>query len=171
MALELSQDIKNKIDKWAERYPDNQRKSCIMEALRIVQEDCSGSVNEEQMQAVAKHVGVEPIEVYEIATFYDMYELKQIGKFLICICTNVSCALCGAAKLVKWFKEEVGAGLGETSEDGMFTIKEVECMGACCGAPMCQVNNRHYYENLTQEKVKKLVAALRSGSEPLPEEI
>ena len=171
MSVELSQDIKQKIDKWAERYPKENRKSCIIEALRIVQEDCGGTLDEAHMQAVAKHIGVEPIAAYEIASFYDMFELKKIGKFLICICTNVSCALCGAQKLVNWFKAETGIGLGETSDDGMFTLKEVECMGACCGAPMCQVNNRHYYENMTAEKVATLIAALRSGKEPLPEEL
>ena len=171
MAIELSEAVKQKIDNWAERYPQEQRQSCILEALRIVQEDCGGTLDVQHMQAVARHIGVEPIVAYEIASFYDMYELNKIGKFLICICTNVSCALCGAAKLVGWFEDEVGAGLGETSDDGMFTLKEVECMGACCGAPMCQVNNRHYYENLTAKKVKALVAALRSGKEPLPEEL
>jgi NADH-quinone oxidoreductase subunit E len=171
MAVELSLEVKQKIDKWAERYPQEHRRSCILEALRIVQEESGGSLDEQSMQALAKHIGVEPVVVYEIATFYDMYELKKIGKFLICICTNVSCALCGAAKLVSWFKNEIGIGLGETTEDGVFTLKEVECMGACCGAPMCQVNNRHYYENMSAEKVKNLITAMRAGSEPLPEEI
>ena len=172
MAYVLTDDIKQQIDNWAKRYPDGQRRSCVIEALRIVQESSqSASLETEQMQAVAAYLGMQPIEVYEIATFYDMLELQPVGKFLICICTNISCELCGASKLVGWFKDELGIGLGETTVDGQFTLKEVECMGACCGAPMCQVNNRHYYENLTASKVKHLLSLLRNGKEPAPEEL
>lgn len=171
MSEVLSTELKQKIDAWAKRYPEQWRRSAVIEALRMVQEEYSGSLQQEHMDAVAAHLGMQPIEVYEVASFYDMYELKPVGENLICICTNVSCDLCGAWQLVAWFKQRLGIGLGETSNDGKYTLKEVECMGACCGAPMCQVNNRHYHENLTAERVARLIDFLEAGHEPTPQEV
>ena len=146
------------IDRWIAKYPADQRQSAVMAALRIAQEE-KGWLTTEIMDAIADYLGMPPISVYEVATFYSMYELKPVGRHKICVCTNVSCMLRGAEEVVAHLRERLGIGLGETTPDGKITLKEVECLGACGGAPMFQVN-KDYHENLTPEKIDQVLASL-----------
>ena len=156
----FSKETTQAIDEWIAKYPADQKQSAVMPALRIVQEAHEGSLTTELMDAVAAYLGMETVAVYEVATFYSMYELKPVGKHKICVCTNVSCMLCGSDQIVSHLQNKLGIKLGETTEDGKFTLKEVECLGACGGAPMFQIE-REYYENLTPEKVDKILDGLK----------
>ena len=155
----LSDNSRAEIDKWVEKYPNDQKQSAVMAALRIVQEANGGYLTEPLMNAVADYLDMPRISVYEVATFYSMYELKPVGKHKICICTNISCMLCGSDDVVAHLKNRLGIGLGETTEDGRITLKEVECLGACVGAPMFQIGE-HNYENLTPEKIDTILDQL-----------
>ena len=130
-----------------------------MAALRIVQDDNGGYLTQELMDKVAAYLDMPPIAVYEVATFYSMYELKPVGKHKVCVCTNVSCMIKGSDKVVEHMESKLGIKLGETTEDGKFTLKEVECLGACGGAPMFQIGNK-YFENLTPELVDSILDGL-----------
>jgi len=155
----LSAESLAEIDKWVAKYPADQKQSACMAALRIVQDANGGYLTETLMDAVADYLDMPRISVYEVATFYTMYELKPVGKHKICICTNISCLLCGSDEVVAHFKERLGIGLGETTEDGRITLKEVECLGACVGAPMLQIGDT-YYEDLTPEKIDEILDQL-----------
>ncbi len=156
----LSKETTQAIDEWIAKYPADQKQSAVMPALRIVQEAHEGSLTTELMDAVAAYLEMETVAVYEVATFYSMYELKPVGKHKICVCTNVYCMLCGSDQIVSHLQNRLGIKLGETTEDGKFTLKEVECLGACGGAPMFQIE-REYHENLTPEKVDKILDGLK----------
>ncbi len=155
----ISAESKADIDQWIAKYPLDQKQSAVMAALRIVQDQNSGYLTTELMDAVADYLGMDKIAVYEVASFYSMYELKPVGKHKICVCTNISCMLNGSDKVVAHLEEKTGAKLGGTSEDGRYTLKEVECLGACAGAPMLQIE-RDYHENLTPEKIDSVLESL-----------
>jgi len=150
---------REEIDKWVAKYPVDQKQSAVMAALRIVQDQNGGWLNTSLMDAVAEYLEMPPIAVYEVATFYSMYELSPVGRHKICICTNISCMLCGSDKVVEHFEKRLGIKLGETTADGKFTLKEVECLGACVGAPMMQIGHE-YFENLTPESIDQILAGL-----------
>lgn len=151
------------IDRWVAKYPADQKQSAVMAALRIAQDQNGGWLTSELMDAVADHLEMEPVAVYEVATFYSMYELKPVGKHKICVCTNISCMLLGSDDVVAHLTDRLGIGLGETTEDGKFTLKEVECLGACVNAPMFQIGE-HYYEKLTPEKIDGILEKLEPKS-------
>ncbi len=159
MSTLLSEQSRTEIDVWIAKYPPEQKQSAVMGALTIVQEANGGYLTTELMDAVAEYLEMAPIAVYEVATFYSMYELKPVGKHKICVCTNISCMLCGSDDIVAHLKQKLDIGFGETTTDKKFTLKEVECLGACGGAPMMQIGNR-YYENLTSEKIDEILAKL-----------
>lgn len=163
--FEISKENQTHIDHWLKKYPPEQKRSAVVAALLMVQTQNGGWLSDAAMNAVAAYLGLAPIEVYEVATFYDMFELAPVGKNLIRVCTNVSCQLRGSDDIVAAFKKRLGVGLGETTQDGQFTLREAECMAACVGAPMCQVNDKHYHENLTPEKVNALVDAILNGGD------
>lgn len=154
----LSAPVRAEIDKWVAKYPAEQKQSAVMAALRLVQEE-KGWLSTELMDAVAEYLNMEPISVYEVATFYSMYDLKPVGRHKISVCTNISCMLCGSAELMGYLQQKLGVKPGETTADGKFTLKEVECLAACAGAPMFQIG-KTYYENLTHEKVDAILASL-----------
>ena len=155
----LSEHVRDEIDDWLNRYPLNQKQSAVLGALRAVQHEV-GYLPVEQMNAVARYLEMPAIEVYEVASFYSMYELKPVGKHTISVCTNLSCMLCGADEVVEHLKNKLGIDLGESSSDGKFYLKrEEECLAACCGAPMMQVNHV-YHENLTIEKIDRILEEL-----------
>lgn len=156
----LDNETKQQIDHWIAKYPADQKRSAVTSALLIVQEKNGGWLSEPHMDAVAAYLGLARIEVYEVATFYDMFELEPVGQHKIAICTNVSCMLRGAEALVKALKDRLGIDLGQTTSDGRFYLREVECMGACIGAPMCQVDDEKYHENLTPESLIALIDSL-----------
>ena len=155
----ISAESKTDIDKWIAKYPANQKQSAVMAALRIVQDQNGGFLNNDLIEAVAEYLDMQAIAVYEVATFYSMYELKPVGKHKICVCTNISCMLCGSDSIVNHLQKKLGIKFGETTADGKFTLKEVECLGACVNAPMLQIGNQ-YYENLTPEKLDQIIEAL-----------
>lgn len=147
------------IDIWINKYPADKKQSAVMSALRIAQDQNRGFLTEDLMDAVAEYLDMRPIAVYEVATFYSMYELEPVGKHKICVCTNISCMLCGSDTVVGHLSKKLGINLGETTTDGRFTLKEVECLGACVNAPVIQVGDK-YYENLTEEKIDQVLDAL-----------
>jgi len=155
----FSSEIRAEIDKWVAKYPPDWKQSAVMAALSIVQDANGGWLTEALMDDVAVYLDMPPIAVYEVATFYSMYELKPVGRHKICLCTNVSCMLCGSEKIVEHLEQKLGVGLGETTADGRFTLKEVECLGACGGAPMMQIG-KQYYENLTPELIDSILEGL-----------
>lgn len=155
----LSEETRAAIDRWITKYPPEQKQSAVMGALTVVQDANGGWLTTELMDAVADYLEMQPIAVYEVATFYSMYELKPVGEHKLCVCTNASCMLRGSEDIVAHFEKKLGIKLGETSSDKKFTLKEVECLGACGGAPVMQIG-RTYYENLTPEKVDEVLAKL-----------
>nr|WP_078486361.1 NADH-quinone oxidoreductase subunit NuoE [Solemya velesiana gill symbiont] len=155
----FSAEVRAEIDKAIAQYPEEWKQSAAMPALTIVQDDNCGYLTEELMDKVAAYLDMPPIAVYEVATFYSMYELKPVGKHKVCVCTNVSCMINGSDRIVDHMENKLGIKLGETTEDGKYTLKEVECLGACGGAPMFQIGNK-YYENLTPELVDSILDGL-----------
>jgi NADH-quinone oxidoreductase subunit E len=155
----LSAHEREEIDHWLSRYPDDQRQSAVLGALRAVMHE-DGYLSTEKMDAVADYIGMPEIAVYEVGSFYSMYELKPVGRHTIAVCTNVSCMLRGADAILEHIENKLGIRLGESTEDGRFYLKrEEECLAACCGAPMMQVDHV-YYEHLTPEKVDEVLDAM-----------
>lgn len=155
----ISEQSRAEIDKWIAKYPEEQRRSAVMSALRIVQDQNGGYLTNDLIESVAEYLRMQPIAVYEIATFYSMYDLKPVGKHKISVCTNISCMLRDSDSIMSHLQQKLGIKPGETSADGRFTLKEVECMGACVRAPMMQIGH-DYYENLTPEKVDRILEEL-----------
>ena len=155
----LTEASLKEIDTWINKYPEEQKQSAVMSALRIAQDQNRGYLTEDLMDAVAEYLDMRRIAVYEVATFYSMYELEPVGKHKICVCTNISCMLCGSDTVVGHLSKKLGIGLGETTADGRFTLKEVECLGACVNAPVMQIGNT-YHENLTEEKIDQVIDSL-----------
>lgn len=155
----LSPEVRKDIDHWVAKYPAEQQQSAIMPALRIAQDDNGGWLTTELMDAIAAYLQVPPISVYEVASFYSMYEHKPVGRHKICVCTNISCLLCGSEQIVEHLEQKLGIKMGQTTADGKFTLKEVECLGACVGAPMFQIGHE-YYEHLTPEKIDAILDGL-----------
>lgn len=154
----LSQASLAQIDNEIVKYPPEHKQSAVMAALRIAQEE-QGWLSVPVMDFIADYLGLRPIQVYEVASFYSMYDLKPVGKHKISVCTNISCMLCGSDSIVAHLEKKLGIKLGETTSDGKFTLKEVECLAACGGAPMFQIG-KQYYENLTPEKIDQILASL-----------
>lgn len=156
----LSAHARAEIDHWLTRYPADRKQSAVLAALREVQHENSGYLTTELMDAVADYLDMPPIAVYEVASFYSMFELKPVGRHCIAVCTNISCMLRGSDTVLSYIERKLGIKLGESTPDGKFYLKkEEECLAACCGAPMMQVNHV-YYENLTPEKVDRILDSL-----------
>ena len=155
--ITLSSAFLKYMDEWLLRYPKDQRRSGVFEALRFVQEENKGFLTRPLMDAVADYLNIPKVAVYEVATFYTMYHLEPVGQRVVELCTNVSCMLNGAEKLLVHLKKRLNVEVNETTADGKFTLKEVECLGACVAAPVCQVGKK-YYENLTKEKIDEILA-------------
>lgn len=155
----LSTQARAEIDQWIKRYPVDQKRSGVMQALTIVQAENGGSLTEELMDAVADYLGMPRIAVYEVVSFYTLYNVKPVGQHVINVCTNISCMLSGSEKIVEHLKKRLDIGLNETTADGKFTLREVECLAACAAAPMFQIGKK-YYENLTPEKVDNIIKEL-----------
>lgn len=155
----LSKVSLDQVEREIAKYPPERKSSAVMAALRIAQAE-HGWLSVPLMDYIAGLLAMRPIRVYEVASFYSMYDLKPAGKHKISVCTNVSCMLCGSDQIVKHLEKRLGIKLGETTPDGRFTIKEVECLAACGGAPMFQIGDT-YYENLTAQKVDEILAGLK----------
>jgi NADH-quinone oxidoreductase subunit E len=155
----LSADARSKIDQWVQKFPETEKQSAVIAALHIVQDENGGWLSKELIEGVAQYLQMPKIAVYEVATFYTMYEMEPVGKHKISLCTNVSCLLCGCGKIADHLKQKLSIDFNETSKDGKFTLKAVECLAACGGAPMMQIG-KTYYENLTPDKVDQILAEL-----------
>jgi len=155
----LSKSLQTDIEQWAQKYPPERRQSAVIPALLLAQKANGGWLSEDIIRAVARYLGIPEIAALEVATFYSMYELKPVGRNTIAICTNVSCMLNGSDALVKHVCHRTKASLGETTRDGKFTLRSVECLGACVGAPACQINEQ-YYERMTPELIDQLMEQL-----------
>lgn len=156
----LSAHARAEIDRWLARYPADRKQSAVLAALREVQHENGGYLTTELMDAVADYLDMPPIAVYEVASFYSMFELKPVGRHSIAVCTNISCMLRGGDTVLAHIEKKLGVKLGESTPDGKFYLKrEEECLAACCGAPMMQVDHV-YYENLTPEKVDQVLDSL-----------
>src|SRR5690606_6441745 len=152
----LSEAIVAKIEKEAAKYPT--RRAVVKSALRYAQAE-RGWVDDGVINDVAQVLGLEPIEVHEVATFYDLFYIEPVGRHQLRVCTNVSCMLCGSDEVMAHLESRLGIGPGETTADGRFTLIEVECLGACGGAPMMMVGDR-YHENLDAERIDAILAEL-----------
>lgn len=155
----LSAESINKIDREIAKYPADQKQSAVMSALAIAQDE-KGWLATETMDFVAQYLGMPAIAVYEVATFYNMYNLKPLGKYKITVCTNLPCALSGANEAVAQIQQKLGIGFNETSADGKFTLKEGECMGACGDAPVLLVNNKRMCSFMSSGKIDQLLEEL-----------
>lgn len=156
----LSAPVRDAIDQWLLHYPPEQKRSAVMEALRLAQDDNQGYLTEEIMDAVADYLEMPAIAVYEVASFYTMYDLKPVGRNVINVCSSISCLLSDSEKIICHLQQRLGIGLNETTADGKFTLREVECLAACANAPVAHVAKK-YYENLTPEKVDVMLGELR----------
>jgi len=156
----LSPDSLAKIDKAIAKYPSDQRKSAVMAALTIAQDE-KGWLSTETMDFVAHYLGMAPIAVYEVASFYTMYDLKPTGKYKFTICTNLPCALQGANAAAAHLKQKLGIGFSETTADGKFTLREGECLGACGDAPVVLMNNKRMLCAMTPDKLDALIKDLK----------
>lgn len=159
----FSQEIVNQINALAARYPEGKQKSALIPALHLIQEQGSLSLTIEQMDEVARLLKITPIEVYEVATFYTMFNLKPVGKYVLEVCQTGPCMLRGSDQIIDYIKQKLGIENGETTADGLFTLKTAECLGACGYAPMMQLG-KHYKEFLTPEKVDAILEDCRQAA-------
>jgi len=155
----LSEHIQAQINRELKKYPADQKQSAVMAALRFVQDE-NGWISTEAMADVAEYLGMANMAVYEVATFYHMYNLKPMGKHTLTVCTNLSCTLCGAGDTVAYLESRLGIGFGEVTPDGKFGLREGECMGACKDAPLLTINNKKLCGRLSKEKIDKILAEL-----------
>jgi len=152
----LSPDSLSRIDREVAKYPADQKQSAAMSALRIAQEEL-GWLSKDTIEFVANYLGMPPIAAYEVATFYNMYDLAPVGRNKITLCTNLSCQLQGADRIAVHLQDRLGIGFNETTADGRYTLKEGECMGACGHGPLCLHNNHMMHVQLTPDSVDKLL--------------
>jgi NADH-quinone oxidoreductase subunit E len=156
----LTEHTRSDIDAWLEKFPEDRKQSAVLAALRAAQHQNDGYLTTELMDAVAAYLGLSNIAVYEVASFYSMFETEPVGRHSISVCTNISCMLMGSDSIVEHLENKLGIKTGESTEDGKFFIKcEEECLAACCGGPMMMIDHK-YYENLTPEKVDEILDEL-----------
>ena len=159
-AAALSEHVRDEIERWKARFPEERRRSAVIGALHAAQHENGGFLTTELMDAVADYLDLPNIQVYEVATFYSMFQTKPVGRHNVAICTNVSCMLRGAEEIVEHVENKLGVKLGESTGDGRIYLKrEEECLAACCGAPMMMVNH-DYHENLTKDQVDEILDGL-----------
>ncbi len=152
----LSHSVRTKIDDWLKRYPADQKQSAVLEALRWAQEENHDYLTTALMDAVADYLGMPRIAVYEVVSFYGAFHLEPVGKKILHLCTTVSCKLRGADDIAAHCKKRLGIDFNETTADGQWTLKEIECLAACTKAPVAMVGNQ-YHEELTLEKIDQLL--------------
>ena len=163
----FSAEVREVADKIIARYPPGRQASAVMPLLDLAQRHAGGWLPRAAMDYVAGILEMAPIRVYEVATFYSMYQLEPVGEHVVQVCTTTPCALRNCASVVDACRDELGVDFGETTEDGKFTLFEVECLGACVNAPMMQIGD-DYYEDLDEGSTKSILQALRRGEVPAP---
>ena len=161
MSVQLSAHVREEIDRWAEKFPPDRKRSAVISALHAVQHENKGFLTTDLMDAVAAYLGLAPIHVYEVASFYSMFETKPVGRHHVSVCTNISCMLRGSQEVVDHVEKKLGIKTGESTPDGRIYLKrEEECLAACTGAPMMMVDHV-FHENLTPESIDKILDELR----------
>lgn len=158
----LSDQVQALINRELKKYPADQKQSAVMSALRFVQDE-KGWIAGSDMADIAAYLGMPQMSVYEVATFYHMYNLKPMGRHTLTLCTNLSCQLMGANETMAYLQSKLGIGVGEVTADGTFGLREGECMGACVDAPLLTVSNKRMCGHLTPEKIDQLLAELVAG--------
>jgi len=152
--------VREEIDRWAEKFPPDRKRSAVISALHAVQHENKGFLTTDLMDAVAAYLGLAPIHVYEVASFYSMFETKPVGRHHVSVCTNISCMLRGSQEVVDHVEKKLGIKTGESTPDGRIYLKrEEECLAACTGAPMMMVDHV-FHENLTPESIDKILDEL-----------
>jgi NADH-quinone oxidoreductase subunit E len=160
-AAVLSEHTRHEIDHWIAKFPSGKQRSAVLAALRAAQHQNQGWLSTELMDAVAGYLSLPPIQVYEVASFYSMFETRPAGRLHVSVCTNIACMLCGSDKIVEHIEKRLGIKTGESTKDGKFFLKrEEECLAACNNAPMMMIDHV-FYENLTPEKVDQVLASLK----------
>ncbi len=153
----LSEPLRAEIDRWIARFPEGRQRSAVIAALHAAQHENHGFLTPELMDAIAAYLGLPPIQVYEVAAFYSMFETKPVGRHSISVCTNISCMLRGGENILAYLEKKLGVKVGESTPDGRFYLKrEEECLAACCGAPMMMIDHK-YHENLTPARVDEIL--------------
>ena len=155
----ISSEAKKEIDFWVSKYPEGRESSAVMQALTIVQKENGGSLNPDLINEVAEYLEMPAISVQEVATFYENYNHKPVGKHVVRFCHNISCMLNGSDELISYLEEKLEVKTGQVSKDGLVSVKKVECLGACVGGPMCQIGDQ-YDEHLTKEKLDNILEDL-----------
>jgi NADH-quinone oxidoreductase subunit E len=161
--MKFSEEKLNKAKEIIARYPEGKQKSALLPLLHLAQDENNGWLSVEAMDNVAELLQLKPIEVYEVATFYSMYNLKPVGKYVFEVCQTGPCMIKGSDDIIAYVKEKLGIGVNETTADGLFTLKTVECLGACGYAPMMQMG-KFYKEHLTREKIDQIVEDCRKAA-------
>ena len=164
MSVQFSQEKLDKVNELIHRYPEGKSKSALLPILHLAQQEFGGWLDVTTMDYVASLLNLQPIEVYEVATFYTMYNLKPVGKYVFEVCQTGPCMLNGSDQIIDYIKQKLNINVGETTPDGMFTLKTVECLGACGYAPMMQMG-KIYKEHLTPEKVDQIIEECIKNSE------
>ena len=159
--MEFSKEKLAEFNELVSRYPQGKHKSALLPVLHLAQEEFGGWLDVPVMDYVASLLKIEPIEVYEVASFYSMYNLKPVGQYMFEVCQTGPCMIIGSDEIINYIKEKLGIGVGETTADRMFTLKTVECLGACGYAPMMQLG-KNYREHLTKEKVDAIIEECRT---------
>ena len=161
MSAQLSAQVREEIDRWVRKFPPDRQRSAVIAALHAAQHEGGGYLTTPVMDAVAEYLGLPPIQVYEIATFYSMFETRAVGRHHVSVCTNISCMLRGAEEIVAYIENKLGVKTGESTPDGRIFLKcEDECLAACTGAPMMMVDHV-YHEQLTPEKIDSILDELQ----------
>ncbi|MEI7734425.1 MAG: NAD(P)H-dependent oxidoreductase subunit E [Ferruginibacter sp.] len=161
--IQFNEEKLAKVNEIISHYPDGKQKSALLPVLHLAQETFGGWLDVPVMDYVAGLLKIEPIEVYEVASFYSMYNLSPVGKYMFEVCQTGPCMLNGSDNIIDYIKQKLNIGVGETTPDGMFTLKTVECLGACGYAPMMQLG-KHYREHLTKEKVDAIIEECRNAA-------
>ena len=158
--IKFSEQKLKEVNELMSRFPEGKHKSALIPVLHIAQDEFGGWLSVETMDYVASILNIQPIEVYEVATFYSMYNLKPVGRYIFEVCQTGPCMLNGSDQIIDYIKQTLNIGVGETTQDGMFTLKTVECLGACGYAPMMQLG-KNFREHLTKEKVDAIIKECR----------
>jgi NADH-quinone oxidoreductase subunit E len=163
MSIKFSEEKLAKVNEIIARYPEGKQKSALIPILHLAQDEFGGWLDVPVMDYVAEILAIKPIEVYEVATFYTMFNMRPVGKYVLEVCQTGPCMLRGSDEIIQHIKDKLGINAGETTPDGLFTLKPAECLGACGYAPMMQLG-KFYKENLTKEKVDALLDELRAAA-------
>ena len=155
---------KQEIDKWVAKFPNTQRQSAVIMALRVIQAQ-RNHLTKDNMNLVADYLNMPPVQVYEVASFYSLYAHKKQGKYVLKVCDSLSCCMRGALDVISFLKSELGVDLNETSKDGLFTLATAECLAACTDAPVVIVNDCDYHKNVTKESLRSLIKQCQDAHE------